>query len=270
MQSEAYKLSGCTIVISALGFLLRWLQDMRIQSEDGLAMNAAVSWLVCLVVVAAAAIFAAFMFRYRQYDAPAAPEEALAGRTPVYGVISLLPALLLAVAGLIRIVHVEEDTIWVAMHRICGVATLLGAFGAGTVAMNATRPGQGSARRTGAGMMIVFAVFWLVTAYRDAASDPVVWRYVVEIVAQCVTLLAFYYTAGYFFGVPHPRWAVFTCDLGAMLCIMSAIDQNGLAQSITFAAVAIQLLIWAFVITENFRTKSLTPVRPGELKKAGE
>ena len=38
MQSEAYKLTGFTAVVSAAGFLLRWLQDMQIlDTETGLA-----------------------------------------------------------------------------------------------------------------------------------------------------------------------------------------------------------------------------------------
>ncbi len=270
MRSEAYKLSGFTVVISALGFLLRWLQDMRLQSEAGLPVNAPISWFVCLVVLAAAVALGGFMFRYRQYDAPVTAEEALSGHTAVYGVIKLLPALVLAVAGLIRVVRPGEGVLFPMMHRVCGAATLLGAFGAGTVAMNITKPDRAAAQRTSICLMILFAVVWLITGYRDAAGDPVVWRFVVEIVAECVVLLAFYYTAGFFFGVPHPLRAVFACDLGAMLCIMSAIDPSGMAQSMTFAAVAAQLLIWAFVISASFRTKPLGPVRPEEAETPGE
>lgn len=267
MRSEAYKISGFTVVVSALGFLLRWLQDMRLQSEEGLAINAPISWFVCLAALAAAGILGLLAYRCRQYDLPGTPEEALAGHTPVYGIINLLPALALAVAGVVRLVHPGDASLFPMMQRICGAATLLGAFGAGTVAMNITKPDMGAARRTGMFMMIVFAAVWLVTGYRDAAGDPTVWRYLVEIVAQCVVLLALYYTAGYFFDVPHPLWAVAVCDLGAVLCVMSAIDPSGLAQSVTFAAVAAQLLIWSFVIVENFRTKPLEPVRHGETRQ---
>lgn len=265
MRSEAYKLSGFTIVVSALGFLLRWLQDMRIQdSQTGLPVNAPISWLVAGIIVVMAAAMAAFAFYLRQYDAPGEPTEALAGHTPVYGFISLIPALLLAVAGVIRALFPGQDVLWPTMHRICGVATLIGAFGAGTLAMNITRPEQDSARRRGAVLILLFAVVWLITGYRDAATDPIVWRFVVSILAQCTVLLAVYYFAGYFFHSPHPLWAVAMCDLGAFLCIMSAIDENGLAQSITFGAVAAQLLIWSFVITENLKTKPLGPAIRGE------
>ena len=113
-------------------------------------------------------------------------------------------------------------------------------------------------------MMIIFACFWLITSYRDAATDPVTWRFAVEILAGCVMLLAIYHTTGYFFGVPHPKWTLFFCHFGAFLCIMSAIDDHTMAQNLTYAAVAMLLIIWGFVVTENLKTKPIEPVRAGE------
>lgn len=259
MQSEAYKLSGFTIVVSAAGFLLRWLQDMRIQSgETGLPVRAPISFCVAGIILLAAVGLAALIWRLKQFDAPAQPEQALAGRTALYGVIGLLPAAALAVSGIYRAIF-PGDVLWPAMHRACGVATLLGAFGAGYLAMNVSKPDQDPARRRGAVMMMIFALVWLVTGYRDAATDPITWRFVVGLLAESAVLLAVYYVAGYFFHAAHPWWTLFFCDFGAVLCVMSAIDQNGLAQSVAFAAMAMQLLIWAFVITENLKTKPLTP-----------
>lgn len=259
MRSEAYKLSGFTIVVSAVGFLLRWLQDMQIQDPvNGLARYAPISFLVAGIILLAAAVLVGFVFHLRQFDAPTRPEEAFAGHTPVYGVISLLPALLLAVAGAYRAVF-PGDTLWPTMHRVCGVAMLLGALGAGILALNIAKPDQGPARRRGAVLMLIFAAVWLVTGYRDAATDPIVWRFVLEILAECAVLMAIYYTAGYFFHAAHPWRTLVSCDLGAMLCIMCAIDDNGMAQSVALGAMAFQLLIWAFVISENLRTKPLTP-----------
>lgn len=259
MRSEAYKLSGFTIVISAVGFLLRWLQDMQIQDPvNGLPAHAPISFLVAGIIVLAAAGLAGFMLYLRQFDAPTAPEEAFAGHTPVFGVISLVPALLLLLAGVYRCIR-PGDTLWPTMHRVCGAAMILGALGAGTLAMNINKPDQGSARRRGAVLMLLFAVVWLITGYRDAATDPIVWRFLIEILAECAVLLAIYYTLGYFFNAAHPWWTMASCDLGAMLCIMGAIDDNGVSQSITLGAMAAQLLIWSFVVSENLRTKPLVP-----------
>lgn len=275
MRSEAYKLSGFTLVAGAVGFLLRWLQDLRIVGEDGLADNAPISWLVAGVIVLAAAAVKVYMLHLRQYDAPDQAKEALAGHTPFYGAISLLPAVLLAMGGLLQVVKPGDTVLWPTMHRICGGMMVLGAFGAAILAMNMTKEGQERLCRTGVWLMLAFTVYWLITGYRDAASDPVVWRFVVGILTRCAMLLGIYYVAGFFFNAPHPRQAVLACNFAAFLCIMTAVDGStlsgehvdlgSLAQSVAYVAMAMQFLIWAFVITENFKTKPLTPA--GQEKK---
>ena len=270
MRSEAYKLSGFTVVISALGFLLRWLQDMRIVSEEGLAVNASISWMVSGIVVITALGLGIYVRHLRQYDAPGEARVALKGQTPLYGMISMIPAVLLAAGGALMVIKPGDDVLWPTMHRICGGMMIVGGFGAGVVAMNAVKEGREATCRRGIWMMLAFSVFWLVTGYRDAASDPIVWRFVVGIVTQCAALLAIYHTAGYFYGVPHPKWTMFMCNFAAFLCIMSAIDGSSLtpegmdlgrlAQSIGYVGLAAQFLIWAFVVTENLKTKPLTPV----------
>lgn len=263
MRSEAYKLSGFTLVISALGFMLRWLQDMRIMDkETGLAVNAPISWMVGLLMALTAAALALLVLRLRQFDAPKEAAQALAGNTPFYSAVAMIPAVLLALAGAVQIVH-PGDVLWPTLHRLCGGATLIGAFGAGVVTANETKSDGGDNCRKGSIMLIFFACFWLITGYRDAATDPVVWRFVVRILAQCVVLLAYHYRAGYFFEVPHPWMTLFICDLGAFLCVMSAIDEIGIAQSLAYATVAAQLLIWGFVLTENLKTKPLFPETEG-------
>ena len=257
MRSEAYKLSGFTIIISALGFLLRWLQDMRIMNEEtGLAPWAPISFLVAGVMAAAAAALALLVLRLRQFDPPMTHDAAYEGHTPLYGAVSMLPAVVLAAAGLLRLVH-PGDVLWASTHRICGAFTVLGAFGAGVVGMNKAKADGAGPCRTGAAMMMLFAGFWLVTGYRDAAGDPVVWRFVVGILARCMALLAIYHAAGWFYNSPHPFWTIFSCHFGAFLCVMSAIDQGSMADSVTYAGVAMQLLIWGFVAVENLKTKPL-------------
>ena len=173
MQSEAYKLSGVTIVVSAAGFLLRWLQDMRIQNaQTGLPVRAPISFCVVGIILLAAALLAVLIQRLKQFDAPVQPEQALAGHTALYGVIGLLPAALLAVSGIYRAI-LPGDVLWPTMHRVCGVATLLGAVGAGHLALNVAKPEQDTSRRRGAVLMLLFAVIWLITGYRDAATNPI-------------------------------------------------------------------------------------------------
>ncbi len=265
MRSEAFKLTSFTAVVSAVGFLLRWLQDMRIADEEaGLAANAPISWLVAGIMVLMAAALAVYVTYLRRFDAPAEADKALVGSMALSGMISMIPPVLLALAGAVQIIHPGDGLVWPTLHRIGGGMMILGALGGGIIAMNVSKAEQVSACRKGAVLMILFGLFWIVSGYRDAATDPQVWRFVTEILAQSGMLLAVYYVAGFFFNSPHPWWALYTCNLGAFLCIMCAIDDNGLGQSMAFAAMALQLLLWSFTITENLKTKPIQPVMPGD------
>ena len=270
MRSEAYKLSGFTLVIGALGFLLRWLQDMRIAGEAGLADHAPISYLVLLLMAVTAVLLWLLCLRLKQFDEPQRPADAFGGHTPFYGAIALLPAVVLALGGVVMAMKPGDNVLWPTMHRICGGTMVLGAFGLGVLAVNAGKEGKEGACRAAACLVGLFALFWLITGYRDAASDPVVWRFVVGILARCAILLGVHHAVGFFFDSPHARRAIYMCNFAAFLCVMSAIDGSTLAgedmdlsylaQSAAYIAMAMQFLIWGFVFTENLKTKPLTPV----------
>lgn len=266
MQSEAYKISGFTLIVSALGFLLRWLQILQIMDEEtGLSRPAAISWFVVLLIVLVAAALAGLTFRLREFDAPGGAGDALVGRTPFFGVITLLPAVLLMAAGAVQMIQPGEETLWPMLHRICGLATVVGGVGAVLVVTNVGKPDKGGLCRAGSVMLMLFGCFWLITGYRDAATDPVTWRFVVEILASCVMLLAFYHVSGYHFGAPHPKWTIFYCHFGAFFCTMCSIDEHSLGQSLTYAAVAVLFIVWGFTVTENLKTKPIVPYDGGTL-----
>ena len=76
--------------------------------------------------------------------------------------------------------------------------------------------------------------------------------------------MAFYHVAGYFFGEPSPRQAVFFCYIGAFLCIMSAVDEHTMAESVCYAAVALQLLLWGYALILNLRRGDEPEEEPGD------
>ncbi len=108
-------------------------------------------------------------------------------------------------------------------------------------------------RRVGSALIVLFGGLWLITTYKIAATDPVIWRYAVEILAICAALMAFYYAAGYQFGEPSPRMTVFFCYFGAFLCVMAAVDEHSFADSILYAGSAILLFVWGYTLTFNLR-----------------
>lgn len=262
MQSTAYKLTGFTAVIAALGFLLRWLQNMNIiDPATGLAMGGmGISAIVLALIVIVFGILLVSALVLRRCDAPGTPEEALVGKTFLATVYGVAAALLLAVSGVIRLIQ-AGGAMWPVVQRLCGVATLAAALGVLLLVTGMSQPEKAGVRRVGAALLVVFGCVWLIAAYKDAAADPVLWNYGPYIVAVCAALIAFYSVAGYFFGEPKPLRSILACNFGGFLCIMCVIDEHSLADSVTMASAALLLLMFGFLITQNLRQ----PQRPFRL-----
>ena len=261
MRNRAYHLTAYAAVISAAGFMLRWLQNIRIiDPETGLATSGMpISYVVAGLIVLAAASFAGIAFYLRRFDAPCDPEMALTGKTLIHTAISIIPALILAAAGVMLLAQAASDKNILIL--IFGAATFIGAVSVLGLVTGMRRPDKAGARRLWSGLLILFGGLWLITIYKTAATDPVLWRFAVEILAICVSLLAFYHVAGYFYGQPTPYVSIFLCQTGAFLCIMSAIDDHSTAENLCFIAVALLLLIWSYTIIANLgkQPESETP-----------
>lgn len=257
MRSEAYKLTGFTAVISALGFMLRWLQNMRIiDPETGLAVRGAgISGLVItlVVLVVAALGFAAF-YVLRGGVEPQTSDRALTGRTIVHTIVNLIPAGLLAISGLVQFFQADEFT-WtrseLGIRRILAVITIAAAYAVYLVVDGARKPEKVKSGRAGASFLLIFGAVWLIAVYKSAASDPVIWRFAVEVLGICATLMAFFYVAGYFFDVPNAKVSIFFCETSAFLCIMTCIDEHTLGEALCLGAMAFLMLIWGFTLTNN-------------------
>ncbi len=269
MRSEAYKLTGFTAVISALGFFLRWLQNLRIIDEEtGLALRGAgisIFMAIFLIVVAVALAAASFLL-LKGGDEPEKPAEALCGATFVHTLVSMIPAVLLAFSGVVQLFQANEGN-WsegeLGIRRVCAAATLVAAYALVLVINGAMKPEKTKSGRVGCCLLLVFGAVWLIAVYKSAASDPVIWRFAVEVFAVCAALMAFFYAAGYFFDAPNAKVTVFFCDLGAFLCVTTCIDDHTIGETLCLVAVALMLLIWSFTITSNIRRTGRTAAGQG-------
>lgn len=254
MQSTAYKLTGFSAVLAALGFLLRWLQNMNIiDPETGLAVTGAtISTLVVLLIVLFFLILVVWCLLLRRCDAPLVPEEAFAGKTFLATAFGVVVALALAVSGVIRLIQ-AGSAMWPVVQRLCGIGTLAAAFGVLMMVTGLNQPEKAGNRRIGSALVVVFGCLWLIAAYKDAAADPVVWRFGLDIVAICVALIASFYVSGFFFGEPKPLRCILFCFFGGFLCAMCVIDEHSLAESVTMASAALMLFMWGFLLTQNLR-----------------
>ena len=265
MQSEAYKLTGFTAVVSAAGFLLRWLQDMQILDADtGLAQpGKPISYIVAGLILFLVLGFGAVAVGLKKCYAPTEPEKALTGKTFLYTALNVIPSILIGVCGVIFLIR-SWPSGQTAVWRVCGVTAIAAAFGGIMVARGVSRPENAGARRVGIVLMILFGCLWLIAEYKTAAVDPVLWRFAVEILAICSALMAFYHVAGYFFEDSSPRLAVFFCYIGAFLCVMSAVDDHTMAESVCYGAVAVQLMLWGYALVMNMRRGGAPEDEPPE------
>ncbi|MCD7846246.1 MAG: hypothetical protein LUG57_10450 [Oscillospiraceae bacterium] len=260
MQSEAYRLTGAAAVVSAMGFMLRWLQNINILDEEtGLADKGPVSTVVVLYIAAAVLALVGCLIQLRRCKAPLEGEAALAAHTPVYTWALYAIAALLALSGVMQVFQ-AGDSLWPGMYRIGGLGTILGAVGLLMLASGGGSKEKAQwSRRIGSGLLILFGAIWLISAYREAATDPVLWRFAPEILAICAVLMAFYYMAGYYFDSPRPMYTLFFCELGAFLSVMPAIDDMPMGEALRFGAVALLLFVWGFVLTANLQKPDTAP-----------
>lgn len=88
-----------------------------------------------------------------------------------------------------------------------------------------------------------FSVFFLLSVYLPAESDPVLDRYYIPVLAAAMTAYAFSLLAGFLRRESSPR--TFTCvaDLAVLLCLTAlADDAGGLGRRLLFAGCALVLL----------------------------
>ena len=106
--------------------------------------------------------------------------------------------------------------------------------------------------------VLMFSV-WLLTCYKQNSINPVQWDYAVEILALIITLLAFLRMAGFAYGVVNTDKSRFLCMFGAMLCVMTIADKRYLGQQIMFAAAALMMVMYNWIMVENLQRRETVP-----------
>lgn len=251
MRSEAYKITGFTAVIAALGFLIRWLQDLKIYDENGLPdRSAGINFWVIGVIVVTAVVLLMFVRILKRSEAPRAAAEAMGGHTFLYPTLGYFSAGVLMLAGFVSIFK-AADFLYPMLRRVLGLFALAGAVGVALLIGGMGKAEKSASRALGSVLLVMFGCLWLITVYKENAAQPAMWSFLVEILALCAAVSAFYFIAGYQFGQPSPYAAIFFCYLTMFLCAMSIIDGNGTADSMAYAAVVVLMGLWGFTLTEN-------------------
>ena len=251
MQSQAYRITGFAAVMGAVGFMMRWIQSMKIYDEaTGLADRGAPInfWVIGILVVTLAAL-AVWTFRLRRF-VPARDFHALAGRGIVYRIVGCFAGGVLALSGAVLLVTAGRYAA-PALQRILAVLQLHGGVSAVLLTANADDPEKAGMRRAASVALVLFGCMFMVTVYKANAANPVVWSFAPEILALCTSTLALYYAAGYQFGQPKPFCGIFFSQAGVFLCMICVIDQGLTPAAAAYASLALLLGMYGFVQTEN-------------------
>lgn len=255
MKSQAYKITGFAAVMGALGFMLRWLQGMRIYDEaTGLAdRSAGINVWVIVLLVGTLAALAVWSVLLRKYE-PVRDHKALVGKSFLYRLIGRVAGGLLALAGFWLLFAAGRYEM-PFMQRMLAAFEIFGGVSAILLAAHADASGQVKTRRVAAVLLVLCGCMFMVTVYRENAANPVLWEFAPEILALCAATLALYYTAGYQFGQAKPFCGIFFCHAGLFLCMLCVTDMGLSPQAAAYAALALLLGMQGFVQTANLSRK---------------
>lgn len=92
-------------------------------------------------------------------------------------------------------------------------------------------------------MPSVFCWLWLIKDFRQHTSNPILWDYVLLLLAIVALLISAYERAGFAFGVGKPRRTVFTSLASLLLAVAALPDCGGIANALTLLALALHTAV---------------------------
>ena len=107
---------------------------------------------------------------------------------------------------------------------------------------------------------------WLFATHLEHGTEPVLMRYGFSLAAAALLMLAHYYVAGYLFGRPHVRRALFCSLAGAALGLISLADRPGLAVGCLTLAFVLSALTFSYALLHN----AFGPPWPGRMPSGAQ
>lgn len=254
MRKDALKMVVITAVAGVFGAFFRWLENINaFEPDTGLMLPfAKTTVLMAAYLIAAAGLFAVLALMWtRRFACDRTPEGALGPSTFVPSLMCRVCGIVLAALGVV-LMFSAPDQRYPALERFFAAASIFGG-----VAVMLLPLGEGASAGRGTYLVpVLFSCAWLVCCYKNNAEDPVIWAYLVEILAIMATVMAWYELAAYFYGRARPFAALFFVQSAAFMNIATLSDERRTTMTVIFVIHAALMLMFEFLLVKN-----LTPRR---------
>lgn len=253
-----------TTVTGVFGAFFRWLQNINaFEPDTGLMLPfARTTVFMAAYLIAMAGLFAVLaLVCTKRFACEEAPDLALRPSTFAPSLMCKLCGALIAAMGVVMMLYAPMqrsptmERIFSASCIFCGAAVMLLPF-----KTDGSAPG-------GKGMYlapVLFSCVWLVCCYKNNAENPVIWAFLVEILAVAVTVMAWYELAAYFYNRANPFAALFFVQGAAFMDIATLSDERSAAMTVMFAVHAALMLMFEFLLVKNLAPRRARHVRSGE------
>jgi len=232
-------------VLGGVGTALRsWELATAFESETGLAISGAPAT-TALVGLSLATAIICLLLALRLKARTALRFHAVFGSSGLRTALPLLlPSLLILFCGVLEIGEARQygqpllmDMIWLFLAIAAGLSLL-------TVTLSARREQPDNGLSLLSIIPVLFLCAWLIFAYMDRATDPVILDYAYEFFALGFSVLGFYYTSGFAFEKPRPRRMAFCTLMAVYFSLVTLADGHTLCHKGIFLGLAAQLLIY--------------------------
>lgn len=257
-DSKSLEYSCYVIGAGAFGVFFRWMQLMLAYNDEELPDVSAWNFLVPLLIVAGAFVFNRFI-RNIEKEHKYLPDDffsALKNEEKAYHIFRWAIGILMVLGSILLLATCELDKNVIFLRILAGFGILTGlAFPLILSSANKPHVTGNSGVTLLALLPILFYGTWLLTSYKQNSINPVVWDYIIEILTLIVSLLASFRIAGFAYGVTDTKKAMFLCMFGGMLSIMSIADNRYLGQQLMFAASALMMVMYNWIMVANLQER---------------
>lgn len=239
----------------AFGAFLRWLQDQTAFNKLGLADPSFFHFLVPLFLLAVALTFLGFE-RQTEGERLRLPEElseALGSDMRLLAILRWGFGGIICLGALVLFLTTETDP-YPGMQRVLAALAFLSGL---ALPLQLALAEEGKGGRVWPCLLSMTPVLcfsvWLVLSYRENAINPVRWAFVLQIAAAIMGMLCFFRLAGFAFGKPDGKKALFDAMLCPVLLLMCLADSRYTGMQIVLLGMALMLMLYAWIMADNLR-----------------